>query len=465
MRTLVLLLVVTSVLSHCTFWHPSTFDCDRANGNSDNLAQPLQDYTFDQWWWHGNLKCPPADGVVFNLPANGEAVVELSSNKAFTSDYCGGYRGMNFPNTPEPWAGNELSNIHAVNREDVAGCAFAIAYKSDPYQVQPSDFVVFSVVHDCIARQNQSFSIPNLPACPNGKCMCSWFWIHKSIGGTDQMYMTPFVCNVTNAKSDAAAVDVANAQPPRKCYDPSSCTMGPRNPMYWKNERPNMPEEGHRAPTYSTVYGWREGAQKDIFVNTNPYTYASKSTPVERKCIDAKLNTEGYGSRIRSDNTSTFLVDGGAAIVSPNCQYICYVEANSGSIMVVNQTDGNALWYGSAQTRGLSPYTLKVLPDGQVNNYDKSGNIQWSTPMTQGVGVGPYRLDITDGGQLVLSDALGRNRWENYFFDDRENKFLSTSPDPAVWGNGDATIHTVGHSDASIIIAGWAMVLIALSFF
>jgi len=340
---------------------------------------------------------------------------------------------MNQPNTPVPWTGNAWSNIHAVNREDVAGCAFGIAYKSDANQVKPSDFVIFSVVHDCIARQNQTFSIPNLPACPNGKCMCSWFWIHKSAGGSDQMYMTPFVCTVTNVRSDATAVDVAHAQAPRKCYDPTTCTMGPRNPMYWKNENPNMPEEGNRAPTYSVLYGWREGAQNDIFVSTNPNNYTARAAPTEKKCTNAQLNPKSFGSRISSDKSSSFLVDGGASIISPNCQYEAYLEYSTGSLIIANQTDGSVLWYAGAQQRDVRPYTLKLMSDGQVNNVDGKGNVQWSTVMTQGLGKAPYRLDITNSGQLVLTDATQQHRWENYFFDDRENKFLSTSPDPSVW--------------------------------
>lgn len=64
--------------------------------------------------------------------------------------------------------------MHAPARTDVAGSVLAIAYKSDANQVNPEDFVVFSVVHDSPARQLETFSIPNLPACPNNKCMCSW---------------------------------------------------------------------------------------------------------------------------------------------------------------------------------------------------------------------------------------------------------------------------------------------------
>jgi hypothetical protein len=38
--------------------------------------------------------------------------------------------------------------ISGIN--DLGGCALAIAYKSDANDVQPEDFVVFSVNHQCI---------------------------------------------------------------------------------------------------------------------------------------------------------------------------------------------------------------------------------------------------------------------------------------------------------------------------
>jgi hypothetical protein len=174
--------------------------------------------------------------------------------------------------------------MHAPARGDVAGSALAIAYKSDQHEVKPSDFVVFSVAYDSPARQLQSWDVPDLPACPNGKCMCSWFWIHKSIGGTDQMYMTPFVCNVTGATNTAK---VAAGVAPVDCRnDQSKCVKGAKNPMYWKNkEGNNMPNAGHDAPTYSAGYGFSDGAQADIFnppastVTTTPGSTPSTSTP------------------------------------------------------------------------------------------------------------------------------------------------------------------------------------------
>jgi Lytic polysaccharide monooxygenase AA14 len=47
--------------------------------------------------------------------------------------------------------------------------------------------VVFSVQPECVWHRDTVFEIPaDMPPCPNGKCMCSWWWIHPSDGGSDQ---------------------------------------------------------------------------------------------------------------------------------------------------------------------------------------------------------------------------------------------------------------------------------------
>ncbi|CAM0140360.1 hypothetical protein VKS41_007010 [Umbelopsis sp. WA50703] len=256
-----------SLQAHLAVWTKAMYGQDRSNPNSNKAVQPLRDYTLEEWWWHGAMDDKPDADQVFELPAGGSASMEIADNKAFTSM---GAHGM-YPNprkAPVPWnnTDNGWGNMHAVHRQDVAGCALGIAYNDKPEDVKPEDFAIFSVVHDCPARQLQSFDIPNLPKCPNGRCQCSWFWIHKSIGGTDQMYMTPFVCNVTNTKSTKK---VGKAIPPVKCdTDPSKCVVGAKQPMYWmQKEGNNMFEPTHYAPTYSDAYNYKEGAQNDIFEN------------------------------------------------------------------------------------------------------------------------------------------------------------------------------------------------------
>lgn len=106
--------------------------------------------------------------------------------------------------------------------------------------------------------------LPRPSACPPADTNKHRFWIHRSIGGSDQMYMTPFVCHVTGATNTHA---IGRPRAPVNCEsNPAKCVQGAKNPMYWKNkEGNNMPEPGQFAPTYSTMYGFREGAQHDMF--------------------------------------------------------------------------------------------------------------------------------------------------------------------------------------------------------
>ncbi|KAL7272399.1 hypothetical protein RUND412_004794 [Rhizina undulata] len=276
----ILLPVVLSQLStshaHLSIWTTAMFGLDPTNKNTDNASQPLQDYPFSTWWWHGNLDNAPEDGAVFELPANGTVQVEISSNKGQTS--LGFGLKENPTEAPNPWLnGNSWGNMHAPTRQDVAGSALAIAYKSSQYDVKPEDFVIFSVVHDSPSRQLETFAVPDLPPCPNDKCMCSWFWIHKSIGGTDQMYMVPFVCIVTNATHTRS---LGKPAAPVNCEgDEGKCIKGARSPMYWKNlEGNNMFEPEHYAPTYSSGYGFPDGAQTDIFEDGHNQTTTTNQT-------------------------------------------------------------------------------------------------------------------------------------------------------------------------------------------
>jgi len=98
--------------------------------------------------------------------------------------------------------------------------------------------------------------------------------------------MTPFVCHVTGAYADASPVDTEYAIPPRRCLDPTNCNFGPRQPAYWggAGNHINMPEVTLQLPNYSILYGFREGAQKDIFVNSNPRRHVAVEIPAEQKC-------------------------------------------------------------------------------------------------------------------------------------------------------------------------------------
>jgi hypothetical protein len=77
------------VSAHAALWHPSMFGfnvTDRTFAPRDNRpVAPLQDMTFNEWWFHGHLGYPPHPGDLFKLPAGGRATAEIACHKGATS--------------------------------------------------------------------------------------------------------------------------------------------------------------------------------------------------------------------------------------------------------------------------------------------------------------------------------------------------------------------------------------------
>lgn len=94
--------MATPISAHLSIWHPSIFGFLPDEVNTDQAAQPLQDYTFEEWWWHGVLDQPPEDGEIFELPANGQVDTAIASNKGNTP-YGHGFADENPRQAPEPW--------------------------------------------------------------------------------------------------------------------------------------------------------------------------------------------------------------------------------------------------------------------------------------------------------------------------------------------------------------------------
>lgn len=158
--------------------------------DTDNRpVAPLLDFVFQRWWFHGHLDHPPNDGDFFDLPAGGTATAELACNKGattyFASSEGGDIRNPDKPNDPCPGSG--IEEYHTTGPDDLFGCSLAIAYKSDVNQVQPEDFTVFSVNHQCVWNRFTDFPVPAaMPACPEEGCICAWFWIHSPDSGGEQ---------------------------------------------------------------------------------------------------------------------------------------------------------------------------------------------------------------------------------------------------------------------------------------
>ena len=137
----------------------------------------------DTQWFHNKLwGSKPSE--VMTIPAGGSLSTEIACGKAYTSwgnqqsgDACphdsGAYHAGGQTGSQSGWGGN--------SEENLAGCALAIAYKSDASQVRPEDFTIMSVQENCVRQRDTNFEIPaNLPACPDGECTCAWFWQGKN---------------------------------------------------------------------------------------------------------------------------------------------------------------------------------------------------------------------------------------------------------------------------------------------
>jgi hypothetical protein len=152
---------------------------------------PLCNMSFNEWWFHDHLDHPPHPNDIMKLPVGKDAVLELGCVKGATSYYKtdpnGDVRDPNDPNTPCPHSPTTQYHTHGLN--DLGGCALAVAYKSDFKDVHPEDLVIFSVNHTCVWTRFTEFQVPaQMPPCPNGKCICSFNWIHRPDAGAEQSW-------------------------------------------------------------------------------------------------------------------------------------------------------------------------------------------------------------------------------------------------------------------------------------
>ena len=186
--------------------------------------------------------------------------LQIACSKEYTtyggspnSDACpsdaGSYHAGGSTGSGSGWGGN--------SEDMLTGCALAIAFKSNPQDVQPEDFTVMSIQERCVRQRDTSFAIPsNLPACPDGECTCAWFWQGKN--SADEMYMTAFRCNVQGGSTGGIPSPVA----PRIGQN-----TGATQPIYWANDRSNLDftPGWENKPTYNSAWGWTNGAQTGAF--------------------------------------------------------------------------------------------------------------------------------------------------------------------------------------------------------
>ncbi|KAF4617821.1 hypothetical protein D9613_006247 [Agrocybe pediades] len=288
--SLFLLAFSSCATAHLAAWHKGMYCMKGNQGNDDrntnDAVQPLYQLQKADWWFHHNNKCdefPPDDGNVLEIPANGEFTVEHAVNRVFTTlvdnPVLGTYvNGQEYSNLGESREGKEPGsecivepNIHTQNETMAAGTAFAISYQSELSAVTQDNLVVFSVLYQTPWKRIATYQAPDLPACPEGGCICAWGWIPNGCGEPSS-YMVGFKCTVMNATSKRS---IASPSPPAWCEDDQSkCVKGAKQMIYWNQaEGNNVEVDGTdsvgqpKSPGYSAKMGFSNGAQNDIFAD------------------------------------------------------------------------------------------------------------------------------------------------------------------------------------------------------
>ena len=160
--------------------------------NGTRPQDPMINFTFNEWWFHGYLNSSaPHPNDIKQLPVGQAAMTELSCDKDATSWWRSGPGGdrQNTSDPDNPCPGEPTTQFHTNGINDVGGCALAVAYKSNAFDVKPDDFVVFSVNQTCVWYMHTAFEIPaDMPPCPDNKCTCAWFWTHQADSGSEQSW-------------------------------------------------------------------------------------------------------------------------------------------------------------------------------------------------------------------------------------------------------------------------------------
>jgi hypothetical protein len=184
--------------------------------------------------------------------------------------------------------------------------------------------------------------------------------------------------------------------------------------MYWivEGKEINMPENYDlmQPPTFSTIYGFREGAQHDIFEATNPRRITPTSGfPAEQKC-------NGKPSRL-TESKSSF------TLTSPDCG--CTAVLQSGNLKIRDVSKSKTV-YQLAYT--------KFGPDELMNDLTTKTS-EYYFPKS----AAPYRIDLNDRCYLALTDNKGVVMWESQVYGHLRNEYVlgtfkGYDRDPVEWG-------------------------------
>ena len=141
-----------------------------------------------------------------------------------------------------------------------------------------------------------------------------------------------------------------------------NCNFGPRLPMYYlfeASEHINMAEPNYQSPHYSIMYGFREGAQHDIFENTNPRRHIASSVVKEEppRCDDIT------SSRLSdSDARKTSWV-----LKSSNCMCTAVLD---GGVLKISLSNNDT----ESDIPTLSPTLYPTMSSTELKSLDIVGN-------------------------------------------------------------------------------------------
>lgn len=366
--SIAILSLLSTVSAHSAMWTPAMYGFNVTNepdGRDNRPVTPLKFMDFNTWWMHGHMENPPNQGDVFALPAGQTVTTEIACTKAATSFFASG-QGGDIRDGNSVCPDSPMAAFHTNGISDLGGCGLAIAYKDDIHAVKPGDFAIFSVNQQCVWNRFTDFDVPaKLPECPGGKCICSFFWIHKADSGGEEMYMNPFDCAVTNATS---SVPIPPPQVPRYCpVDKTNCTVGAKQPFYWlQNEGNNMFNGVFDPPTYNDNYGFKQGAQNDLWDSLQAPA-ASSATPAPSATSSISSASSVIATSVGQASTTS--------VASPSVAAALSAEASSepdfyGGLDPANKADLNttALALNSTEVTSSNNGTQSNAPTSPIQH-------------------------------------------------------------------------------------------------
>jgi len=170
--------------------------------------------------------------------------------------------------------------------------------------------------------------------------------------------------------------------------------------MYWANNgQQNMfnPTNAQCAPTYSSAYGFPDGAQNQIFVNGYQDIKGSVGDTLFSNKVSAIKSSSNAGP-----NT---------ILVSPSYQTSLTVTED-GNVVMANMETGRVLWSTNTAGQGVAPYSFTLQENGNLELIDGNNQVLWQTNTANAAGgYAPYRLKLRDVEQLLLVDSNSSPLW------------------------------------------------------